>query len=328
MERAIEVCHDKSFILSEINSNIGKKRQHAQEEEADRPYPDTSTALCILTNIMASEFEDFSEYILQIVWSMNLLYDLLEDRTENAAPTPPGSADVADVVLFGVNVIIPMIDMEMLKIPNLCQQYVKLISNLIEFFPDKLIGLPADLFNNLIASLGFGVAHDIVDVSILALQAVAPLALWAHNQILANNTSKCWSLILLKCSLWFALVNVEFVRPALNKFLEQVVKLLLFDNLDSSVVDAASEALLSLICAERVIEKVDQVWYVYWHVLHTRIRIWLLSIKSFHNNQEKSNRDYCMHSKSWMLLLHVSCVVCYHPVATWLVSRRPFLYFW
>ncbi|CDS07016.1 hypothetical protein LRAMOSA09539 [Lichtheimia ramosa] len=196
-------------------SNRGKKRQHAQEEEADRPYPDISTALCILTNIMASEFEDFN-------------------RTENAAPTPPGSADVADVVLFGVNVIIPMIDLEMLKIPNLCQQYVKLISNLIEFFPDKLIGLPTDLFNNLIASLGFGVAHDIVDVSILALQAVAPLALWAHNQVLANNAS-----------------NVEFLRPALNKFLEQVVKLLLFDNLDSSVVDAASEALLSLICAER-----------------------------------------------------------------------------
>lgn len=50
----------------------------------------------------------------------------------------------------------------------------------------------------------------------------------------------------------FLLGNVEFLRPALNKFLEQVVKLLLFDNLDSSVVDAASEALLSLICAERV----------------------------------------------------------------------------
>lgn len=113
----------------------------------------------------------------------------LPDRTETAAPTPPGSADVADVVLFGVNVIIPMIDLEMLKIPNLCQQYVKLISNLIEFFPDKLIGLPTDLFNNLIASLGFGVSHDIVDVSILALQAVAPLALWAHNQLLANNAS-------------------------------------------------------------------------------------------------------------------------------------------
>lgn len=53
----------------------------------------------------------------------------------------------------------------------------------------------------------------------------------------------------------FTLGNVEFVRPALNKFLEQVVKLLLFDNLDSSVVDAASEALLSLICAERVMGK-------------------------------------------------------------------------
>ncbi|KAI9271756.1 armadillo-type protein [Phascolomyces articulosus] len=194
-------------------SNRGKKRIHTQEEEADRPYPDIATALSLLTNIMASEFEDFN-------------------RTENATPTAPGNADVADVVLFGVNVIIPMIDLEMLKIPSLCQQYIRLISNLIEFFPDKLAALPQDLFNNLMASLEFGVGHDIADVNVLALQAVAPLALWAHNQMLANS-------------------NVDFLKPALRKFLEQLIKLLLFENLDSSVVDGAAEALLSLICAER-----------------------------------------------------------------------------
>ena len=37
------------------------------------------------------------------------------------------------------------------------------------------------------ASLEFGVGHDIADVNILALQAVAPLALWAHNQMLVNS---------------------------------------------------------------------------------------------------------------------------------------------
>ncbi|KAI8147321.1 armadillo-type protein [Fennellomyces sp. T-0311] len=195
-------------------SNTGRKRIHTQEEEADRPYPDIATALTLLTNIMASEFEDFN-------------------RTETVRPSPPGSADVADVILFGVNVIIPMIDLEMLKIPGLCQQYIKLISNLIEFFPDKLAALPVELFNNLMASLEFGVGHDISEVSILALQAVAPLALWAHNQIISNNG------------------NVEFLKPALQKFLEQLIKTLLFENLDTSVVDAASEALLSLICAER-----------------------------------------------------------------------------
>lgn len=116
------------------------------------------------------------------------------------------------------------------QIPELCQQYIKLISNLIEFFPDKLSGLPSELLNNLMASLEFGISHDIVDVCILALQAVAPLALWAHHQ-----HGQC-----------------EFIKPALDKFLGQLLQVLLFGSLDASAVDAASEALLSLICAERV----------------------------------------------------------------------------
>lgn len=66
-ERATEVCHENCNILRLTKRlSLGKKRQHAQEEEADRPYPDISTALCILTNIMASEFEDFSEYTLLV----------------------------------------------------------------------------------------------------------------------------------------------------------------------------------------------------------------------------------------------------------------------
>jgi hypothetical protein len=119
-------------------------------------------------------------------------------------------------VFFGINLLIPNINMEMLKvgfgltaahdellpnplskltsrwnfykqIPNLCQQYIKLISNLIEFFPDKLNAIPAGLFNNLMTSLEYGIGHDITDVNILSFQAIAPLALWAYTQELQQG---------------------------------------------------------------------------------------------------------------------------------------------
>jgi hypothetical protein len=76
------------------STNQGKKRVHTQEEEEDKPYADISTVLVMLSNIMASGIEDFN-------------------TQENSR------SDVADVVLFGINIVIPMIDMEMLKV---CRQ--------------------------------------------------------------------------------------------------------------------------------------------------------------------------------------------------------------
>jgi hypothetical protein len=38
------------------------------------------------------------------------------------------------------------------------------------------------LFDNLIASLEFGIRHAIADINILTLQAVAPLGIWATQQ--------------------------------------------------------------------------------------------------------------------------------------------------
>lgn len=75
-------------------ANQGRKRMHTQEEEEDQPYEDISTALAMLSNVMASGIEDFS-------------------RKEQGLDNDRG---VADVVLFGINVVIPMVDLEMLKV--------------------------------------------------------------------------------------------------------------------------------------------------------------------------------------------------------------------
>ncbi|KAH8550240.1 armadillo-type protein [Umbelopsis sp. PMI_123] len=203
-------------------SNTGKSRILAQEEEADQPYADTVTALNILSNIMTSEFESFNK--------------------TGGTTVVQGSSDVADVVFFGINLLIPNINMEMLKIPNLCQQYIKLISNLIEFFPDKLNAIPAGLFNNLMTSLEYGIGHDITDVNILSFQAIAPLALWAYTQELQQ-------------------VPIDFLKPSLEKFLHLNLELLLFKDFDPRLLDASAASLLPLIysCRESYLAAINQI---------------------------------------------------------------------
>jgi hypothetical protein len=115
----------------------------------------------------------------------------------------------------------------------LCQQYIQLISHLIEVFPEKLAGLPGPLFNNLIASLEYGIKHDISDVNIATLRAVTPLSMWAYNQQLAG-------------------ANIDLFKPALEQLLTELLKSLLFQHLDTNVIDAASDALLALILTRRV----------------------------------------------------------------------------
>lgn len=115
----------------------------------------------------------------------------------------------------------------------MCQQYIQLISHLIEVFPEKLAGLPEPLFNNLIASLEYGIKHDISDVNIATLRAVTPLSMWAYNQQLAG-------------------ANIDLFKPALEQLLTELLKSLLFQHLDTNVIDAASDALLALILTQRV----------------------------------------------------------------------------
>ncbi|KAI8973333.1 armadillo-type protein [Mycotypha africana] len=190
--------------------NQGKKRLHSQEEEEDRPYADIFTVLVMLSNLLASGHEDLSKSNSSVV---------IDDG-------------VAEVVLYGINIVIPMINMEMLKLPNLCQQYIQLISYLVEMCPDKLLSnvLPPALFNNIMASLEYGIGHDISDINILTLHAIAPLTLYCiqHQQS-----------------------TQSLLKQHLEKLLQQLLNLLLFQHLDTNIIDAASEALLGLICVQK-----------------------------------------------------------------------------
>ncbi|KAI8070967.1 armadillo-type protein [Gongronella butleri] len=175
--------------------HTGKKRLHSQEEEADRPYEDIATILMMLTNLMNADNEGSRD------------------------------ANAADVALFGIHTVLPMIDLEMLQLPSLCTQYISLVSKLITRFPDKLPELPASLMDSLMSSLEYGLRHPITEINLLTLHAVVPLATW----MLQHQG------------------NLDMLRARMDALLGVLLQMLLFQQLEPSIVYMASDALLGLL---------------------------------------------------------------------------------
>ena len=48
------------------------------------------------------------------------------------------SVTAADVCLYGLNIIMPLMSAELLKFPNLCLQYFKTITFVCEIYPEKV----------------------------------------------------------------------------------------------------------------------------------------------------------------------------------------------
>ena len=48
------------------------------------------------------------------------------------------------VIFLGLDVIVPLLSGELLKIPKLCRLYFQLLGYLLELFPERMAGLPGD----------------------------------------------------------------------------------------------------------------------------------------------------------------------------------------
>uniref|UniRef100_L7N149 Exportin-4 n=1 Tax=Myotis lucifugus TaxID=59463 RepID=L7N149_MYOLU len=86
------------------------------------------------------------------------------------------SVSAADVVLYGVNLILPLMSQDLLKFPTLCNQYYKLITFICEIFPEKIPQLPEDLFKSPMCSLELGMTSMSSEVCQLCLESLTPLA--------------------------------------------------------------------------------------------------------------------------------------------------------
>jgi len=129
------------LIKTYANHQVGR-RTYSKEAEEEQ-YKDILLFMGLLTNLLSKDFIDLS---------------------------PPDSQDTeetitaADVCLYGLNIIMPLMSEELMKFPSLCLQYFKFITFLCEIFPDKVTTLQPNLQQSLINSLHLGLTSLGVDL--------------------------------------------------------------------------------------------------------------------------------------------------------------------
>ncbi|CAG5865314.1 unnamed protein product [Menidia menidia] len=261
IEVFVEVAHKQICYLGETKSmklyeacltllqvysknNQSRKRSDASAEEDQ--YQDLLLIMELLTNLLSKEFIDFSD---------------TDEVFRNQDPGMPASSrtvSAADVVLYGVNIVLPLMSQDLLKFPSLCNQYYKLITFICEIFPEKIPQLPEDLFKSLMFSLELGMTSYPVglggvkklqgskfnvkavgmqqsvcslmrmssEISQLCLEALSPLA-----EQCAKNQEKDSPLFI-----------------ATRHFLKLVFDMLVLQKHNTEMTVAAGEALYTLVC--------------------------------------------------------------------------------
>lgn len=141
-----------------------------------------------------------------------------------------------------------------LKIPRLCTLYIRLISRLVESYPERLVELPNDLLNNLMASLKYGIDHNVLEVSHLTFQAIIALALYTYNSSLRHPTTTTTTTTATTTSNSNTSNLNDYqacLQPHLDEFLKLTFEQLLFKKLDVELVDVAGSCVLALVCARQ-----------------------------------------------------------------------------
>ncbi|XP_034253012.1 LOW QUALITY PROTEIN: exportin-4-like [Thrips palmi] len=141
-------------ILSVLNQEESRKMYTACLQTI-QTYAQWNTNRLSLAK--ASEEETFRDIFLLLKLLINLLSkDYLDLCT---SPSPEGQqpgVSPSDVVIYGLNIIMPLMTGDLLKYPTLCTQYYETIMYIVEMIPDKVCSLPSDLLKRMLGSVEVG----------------------------------------------------------------------------------------------------------------------------------------------------------------------------
>ncbi|XP_067013326.2 exportin-4 isoform X2 [Anabrus simplex] len=175
----------------------------------------------------AAEEDTFHDILLLMELLTNLLSKDFIDLGPPETPTD-GEPNVtaADVCLYGLNIIMPLMTVDMLKFPSLCLQYFKMITFVCEIYPEKVCQLPLDLLKILLGSIELGLSNFGQDIIILCYDFLQALGTHIHATSLQGQP----------------------VHEQLRPFLKLLMNLILTHQINSDVLPNTSTALYVLIC--------------------------------------------------------------------------------
>lgn len=161
-------CNSKTRII------VAKSSEEANSEE-EQKYGDVLCAIQLLIHLGTKDFIDICS---------------------NATAQGIDSAQVTDIIFFGLQQILPLMTQGLLQMPTLCTQYFSLVGFMMETYPEKIAVLPFELFDALMESLLFGMCHHDPSVAKSSLQGIASITReHLKSQILAAHISRKPNLI-------------------------------------------------------------------------------------------------------------------------------------
>jgi hypothetical protein len=92
----------------------------------------------------------------------------------------------------------------MIQYPSLCKEFIALVSEIFEYFPDKLPEMDISLLSNLLHSLVYGIKHTVFSVSSCAFDAIVFIGFYAWFEITKFGIAKLfiYKKAQKKCSSW------------------------------------------------------------------------------------------------------------------------------
>ncbi|KRT80011.1 hypothetical protein AMK59_6438, partial [Oryctes borbonicus] len=174
----------------------------ALSEESN--FQDLTLALDLLTYILSKDCLDLSR----------------------ANPNEEVTITAADISLFGLNFIMPLMTTDLLKYPSLCAQYYRLIVLINDIFPGKVCNLPEELLTKLLMSVQYGLTQFGSDIVQASLDFLQRMATYVYKRGLPNSG----------------------IHQRLSPFLKLLLDLALSQQLNSDIICTASCCIYTLIC--------------------------------------------------------------------------------
>lgn len=132
----------------------------------------------------------------------------------------------SDVSLFGLNFIMPLMTLDLLKYPSLCAQYYRLLVLINDIYPEKICNLPPDLLRTLLQSIELGLTNFGSDIVQACLDFIQGMATYIFRHKLLNSP----------------------IAEGLRPFLKILMDLTLSHQINSDSISTASTCIYSLMC--------------------------------------------------------------------------------
>ena len=176
---------------------------------------------------------------------VKLLSNLLTRELASIGSRAPGvECDVVQAVFLGLDILVPLLSVELLAFPKLAKQYFTLLAYLLEAHTEKVVALPPDAFGVLMRTLHFGLSSADANVLSDSLEATTALATFNYNSLLKGGAG-------LGGNAMCALRDAAGPEPVLQRFMHLILERLLFGASEAaSVAGEAAGPLLPLILAE------------------------------------------------------------------------------